>query len=284
MAIDLVGVVPVALAGVRRVLGVQPFRHVWRVVNVLQVTTRGGSSPALATRAFPPAPKAMNPGRTRTSNTRRASGIGYSFARPSDSSRRSRVAASSSEAVRVATRLSRAQRVKVGLRAGRDPTPPVTRLRPHDGAHYRCSDEADGVIMKIGGWRMRSVFDRCAIVEDGLCRAAERVIDKNGASAESRGNEALVGRDFTAPAAIRTRDPRIRNPVLYPPELRGLERDHDRGYRTAAPPVHPTAGTGAAEPRPSSKPCIDDPGRCRVSAVGRRCGPRSRIGPRATLT
>jgi hypothetical protein len=29
---------------------------------------------------------------------------------------------------------------------------------------------------------------------------------------------------INTPDAIRTRDPRIRNPVLYPPELRGLSR------------------------------------------------------------
>jgi hypothetical protein len=49
--------------------------------------------------------------------------------------------------------------------------------------NYRRSGEAEGVIMKIGGWRTRSVFDRYNIIaEDTLRRAAERVtIIPNGA-------------------------------------------------------------------------------------------------------
>ncbi len=35
--------------------------------------------------------------------------------------------------------------------------------------------------------------------------------------------------------AIRTRDPRIRNPVLYPPELRGHEPSHQLTSFASAP-------------------------------------------------
>jgi hypothetical protein len=49
--------------------------------------------------------------------------------------------------------------------------------------NYRRSGEAEGVIMKIGGWKTRSVFERYNIVaEDDLRRAAERVtVIPNGA-------------------------------------------------------------------------------------------------------
>jgi hypothetical protein len=48
--------------------------------------------------------------------------------------------------------------------------------------NYRCSGEAEGVIMRIGGWKTRSVFERYNVVsEDDLRRAAERVVDSNGA-------------------------------------------------------------------------------------------------------
>jgi integrase len=59
--------------------------------------------------------------------------------------------------------------------------------RPHDfrrtmARNYRRSGEAEGVIMRIGGWRTRSVFERYNVVnEDDLRRAAERVTDRNGA-------------------------------------------------------------------------------------------------------
>jgi hypothetical protein len=36
-------------------------------------------------------------------------------------------------------------------------------------------------------------------------------------------SDKLPGRLANAPGEIRTHDPRIRNPVLYPPELRGLK-------------------------------------------------------------
>jgi len=49
--------------------------------------------------------------------------------------------------------------------------------------NYRRSGEAEGVIVRIGGWRTRSVFERCDVVnEDDLRRAAERVTDQNGAT------------------------------------------------------------------------------------------------------
>lgn len=49
--------------------------------------------------------------------------------------------------------------------------------------NYRRSGEAEGVIMKIGGWKTRSVFERHSVVnEDDLRRAAERVVDSNGAT------------------------------------------------------------------------------------------------------
>ncbi len=42
--------------------------------------------------------------------------------------------------------------------------------------NYRRSGEAEGVIMKIGGWKTRSVFERYNVVaEDNLRRAAERI-------------------------------------------------------------------------------------------------------------
>jgi hypothetical protein len=58
---------------------------------------------------------------------------------------------------------------------------------PHDfrrtmARNYRRSGEAESVIMRIGGWRTRSVFERYNVVnEDDLRRAAERVTDRNGA-------------------------------------------------------------------------------------------------------
>lgn len=59
--------------------------------------------------------------------------------------------------------------------------------RPHDfrrtmARNYRRSGEAEGVIMRIGGWRTRSVFERYNVVnEDDLRLAAERVRDSSGA-------------------------------------------------------------------------------------------------------
>ena len=48
--------------------------------------------------------------------------------------------------------------------------------------NYRRSGEAEGVIVRIGGWRTRSVFERYNVVnEDDLRRAADRVTDHNGA-------------------------------------------------------------------------------------------------------
>jgi integrase len=58
---------------------------------------------------------------------------------------------------------------------------------PHDfrrtmARNYRRSGEAEGVIMRIGGWKTRSVFERYNVVnENDLRRAAERVVDSNGA-------------------------------------------------------------------------------------------------------
>ncbi len=63
----------------------------------------------------------------------------------------------------------------------------VPGRRPHDfrrtmARNYRRSGESEAVIMKIGGWRTRTVFERYNVInEDDLRRAAGRVTDGNGA-------------------------------------------------------------------------------------------------------
>jgi hypothetical protein len=47
-----------------------------------------------------------------------------------------------------------------------------------------------------------------------------------------------------APCAIRTRDPRIRNPVLYPSELRGRWCEDNRRFGTKHQPANPLARMG----------------------------------------
>lgn len=60
--------------------------------------------------------------------------------------------------------------------------PVTTRFPPDVARNYRRSGEAEGVIMRIGGWRTRSVFERYNVMnEDDLKRAAERVTDRSGA-------------------------------------------------------------------------------------------------------